>query len=51
MTVVSFIIMPAATHSYSVEALKGQALMKQLRETVTDIQSHIGTRLFDNATK
>ena len=34
VTVMAFIIMPAATKSYTVEALKGQALMTQLRETV-----------------
>src|ERR1700733_10805006 len=48
MTVVAFIIMPAATHSYTVEALKGQAVTKQLRDTVTEIQHHIGARLFDH---
>jgi glycogen(starch) synthase len=41
--------MPAKTTSYSVEALKGQAVMKQLRETVTDIQTSIGHRIFDIA--
>ncbi|EHS64285.1 uncharacterized protein PGTG_20899 [Puccinia graminis f. sp. tritici CRL 75-36-700-3] len=30
ITVVAFIIMPAATHSYTIEALKGQAVTKQL---------------------
>lgn len=48
-TVVAFIIMPAPTTSYTVEAFKGQALIKQLRETVTEIQRHIGDRLFDHA--
>lgn len=41
--------MPAKTSSYSVEALKGQAVMKQLRETVTDIQTSIGHRMFEIA--
>ncbi len=49
LTVVAFIIMPAKTHSYTVEALKGQAVMKQLRDTVTEIQNDIGRRLFDSA--
>ncbi|KAL4244559.1 Glycogen [starch] synthase [Abortiporus biennis] len=49
MTVVAFIIMPAATHSYTIDALKGQAVIKQLRETVTEIQHRIGARLFEQA--
>lgn len=46
---VAFIIMPAATQSYAVDALKGQAVTKQLRDTVTEIQNRIGARLFDHA--
>ena len=49
MTVVAFIIMPAQTHSYTIDALKGQAVTKQLRDTVTEIQNKIGQRLFDHA--
>lgn len=41
--------MPAATHGYTVEALKGQAVTKQLRDTVTDIQTQIGKRIFEKA--
>lgn len=51
LTVVAFIIMPAATQSYTVEALKGQAVTKQLRDTVTEIQNRIGQRLFEHAAK
>ncbi|KLO04732.1 glycogen synthase [Schizopora paradoxa] len=51
MTVIAFIIMPASTHSYTIEALKGQAVMKQLRDTVTDIQTRIGERLFEHASR
>jgi len=43
--------MPAATHSYTIEALKGQAVTKQLRDTVTEIQNRIGQRLFDHAAR
>ncbi|KAF8738578.1 hypothetical protein AX14_011058 [Amanita brunnescens Koide BX004] len=50
-TVVAFIIMPAATHSYTVEALKGQAVIKQLRDTVTEVQNRIGARLFEHAAR
>jgi glycogen(starch) synthase len=48
-TVVAFIIMPAQTHSLTVEALKGQATIKALRETVDSIEKGIGKRLFERA--
>ena len=51
MTVVAFIIMPAATQSYTIEALKGQAVIKQLHDTVTEIQGRIGQRLFEKAAR
>ncbi|KAL5480235.1 GSY1 [Sanghuangporus weigelae] len=51
VTVVAFIIMPAATQSYTVEALKGQAVIKQLRDTVSDITSRIGERIFEHAAR
>ncbi|THH05142.1 hypothetical protein EW146_g9983 [Bondarzewia mesenterica] len=51
VTVVAFLIMPAATHSYTIDSLKGQAVTKQLRDTVTEIQNRIGTRLFDIASR
>lgn len=51
MTVVAFIIMPSATHSYTIEALKGQAVTKALQDTVTDIQNRIGARLFESAAR
>lgn len=47
MTVVAFIIMPAATHSYTVETLKGQAVMKALETTVENIQAKIGRRMLE----
>ncbi|KAH9848225.1 glycogen synthase [Lenzites betulinus] len=49
MTVIAFIIMPATTHSYTIDALKGQAVTKQLHDTVTEIQNRIGARLFEHA--
>lgn len=48
-TVVAFIIMPATTHSYTIDALKGQAVVKQLRDTVAEIQNRLGARLFEHA--
>jgi Glycogen synthase len=50
-TVVAFLIMPAVTHSYTVEALKGQAVTKQLRDTVTEIANRIGSRLFERTAR
>ncbi|KAL8810011.1 MAG: hypothetical protein Q9200_002931 [Gallowayella weberi] len=51
MTVVAFIIMPAQTHSLTVEALKGQAAIKSLRDTVGVIEREIGKRIFEQALK
>ncbi|KAK7204040.1 glycogen synthase [Myxozyma melibiosi] len=50
-TVVAFIIMPAATHSYTVETLKGQAVMKALHDTVNEIQEAVGRRLFERSAR
>lgn len=47
MTVVAFIIMPAAHHSYTVESLKGQAVMHQLEDNVNEVQRRMGRRMFD----
>ena len=49
MTVVAFIIMPAQTTSLAVESLKGQAVIKSLRDTVSVIEREVGKRLFDRA--
>ena len=49
MTVVAFIIMPAQTHSLTVEALKGQAVIKSLRDTVDVIERRVGKRLFERS--
>jgi glycogen synthase len=43
--------MPAQTNSYTIEALKGQAVTKQLRDTVTEISNRIGNRLFEHAAR
>ena len=47
VTVVAFIIMPAQTQSLTVEALKGQAVIKSLRDTVEVIERQVGKRLFE----
>ncbi|KAG9510702.1 Glycogen [starch] synthase, partial [Fragariocoptes setiger] len=46
-TVVAFIIMPAKTNNFNVESLRGQAIAKQLRETVHEVQESIGKLMFD----
>ncbi|XP_029199866.1 glycogen [starch] synthase-like [Acropora muricata] len=48
MTVVAFLIFPAKTNNFNVESLKGQAVTKQLRETVNDIQDKIGKRIYES---
>ena len=49
MTVVAFMIFPARTNNYNVESLRGQAIAKQLRETVSHIQNLIGKRLYETS--
>lgn len=46
-TVVAFLIFPTRTNSFNVESLKGQAITKQLQETVDSIQSKIGKKIFE----
>lgn len=50
-TVVAFIILPAKCNSFAVETLKGQAVVKQLEDTIKDIQQRIGQRLFEAAAR
>lgn len=50
-TVVAFIILPAATHSYTVEALKGQAVIKALDDTVADVAKNVQKRIFEHAAR
>jgi glycogen(starch) synthase len=47
MTVVAFIIMPAQTSSLTVESLKGQAVVKSLRDTIENIEQGIGKRMYE----
>lgn len=46
---VAFIIMPAATNNYHVEALKGQAVTKQLHDVVNQVTRRVGERIYDRA--
>ncbi|GME77186.1 unnamed protein product [Ambrosiozyma monospora] len=47
MTIVAFIIMPAATSSFTVDTLRGQAVIRQLESTIKDVQASMGKRLFE----
>jgi len=49
--VVAFFITSAKTKSFNVDALKGQAVVKQLRDTVENIQKQIGIRIFEQAAR
>ncbi|KAI9702156.1 MAG: glycogen synthase isoform 1 [Bogoriella megaspora] len=49
MTVVAFIIMPAQTTSLTVEALKGQAVIKSLHDTVNVISQNVSKKLFERS--
>ncbi|KAJ2768881.1 glycogen synthase isoform 1, partial [Coemansia nantahalensis] len=51
ITVVAFIITPAKVNSFTVETLKGQALIKQLEDTVQEVSARIGRRIFDMAAR
>ncbi|KAJ3269448.1 glycogen synthase isoform 1 [Terramyces sp. JEL0728] len=51
INVVAFIIMPAKNRSYTAEALRGQAEMKSLRQTVNKIQQAVGQRIFEAASR
>ncbi|XP_041367402.1 glycogen [starch] synthase-like [Gigantopelta aegis] len=47
MTVVAFLILPARTNNFNVESLRGQAIAKQLKDTVSHVQNQIGKRIFE----
>ncbi|PSN29113.1 Glycogen [starch] synthase [Blattella germanica] len=47
VTVVAFLIFPAKTNNFNVESLRGHAVTKSLRETLNDIQSNMGKRMYE----
>lgn len=47
LTIVAFIIMPAQTTSLAVEALRGQAVVKSLRDTIEIIEKSMGRRMYE----
>lgn len=44
---VAFLIFPTKTNNFNVESLRGQAISKQLKETVHHVQNQIGKRIFE----
>ncbi|XP_063545628.1 glycogen [starch] synthase [Cydia strobilella] len=47
MTIVAFLIFPAKTNNFNVESLRGHAVTKALRDTISDIQQKVGKRMYD----
>ncbi|CAO2607109.1 Glycogen [starch] synthase, liver [Lemmus lemmus] len=47
VTVVVFFIMPAKTNNFNVETLKGQAVRKQLWDTVHSLKEKFGKKLYE----
>lgn len=46
-TVIAFLVFPAKTNNFNVDSLRGQAIAKQLRDTIHDIQAQVGKRMYD----
>lgn len=46
-TVVAFLIFPTQVNNFNVETLRGGAVVKSLRDTIHDIQTKIGKRIYD----
>lgn len=46
-TFVAFLIFPGATNNFNIESLKGQAVVKQLRDNVNVIKENVAERIFD----
>lgn len=44
---VAFLIFPTRTNNFNVETLRGQAVVKSLRDTIHEIQQKIGKRIYD----
>ncbi|XP_025196228.1 glycogen [starch] synthase [Melanaphis sacchari] len=47
MTVVAFLIFPARTDNFNVESLRGHAVTKSLRDTILELQTKIGRRIYE----
>jgi glycogen(starch) synthase len=46
-TVVAFLIFPAKINNFNVESLRGSAVTKSLRDTLNQIQTKMGKRLYE----
>ncbi|KAI3379519.1 hypothetical protein SNEBB_010049 [Seison nebaliae] len=51
ITVIAFLIFPTKTNNFNVESLQGQAITKQLRDNLNDLQKVIGERLYESCLK
>jgi glycogen(starch) synthase len=51
VTVVAFIIYPANANSFNIDSLRGQAVCKQLKDTVAKIKENMGARLFESCVR
>jgi len=51
MTVVAFLIFPTRTSNFNVESLRGQAIAKQMRDTVSNLQAELGKRIYEQCLK
>ncbi|KAJ8984146.1 hypothetical protein NQ317_017797, partial [Molorchus minor] len=47
LTVVAFLIFPAKTNNFNVESLRGHAVTKSLKDTINDIETKIGKRMYE----
>lgn len=50
-TIIAFIIMPARTNNFNVETLRGQSLIKKVRESTDQITDEIDKRIFEFITR
>ncbi len=46
-----FLIFPTKTSNFNVETLRGQAIAKNLRETVHTLQNVLGKRIYEHCLK
>ena len=51
VTVIAFIIFPAKNTSFNNESLKGHAISKSLQETVQEIKSKLGRKMYEQCTR
>jgi len=51
VTVIAFIIFPAKNTSFNVESLKGHAITKSLQETIGEIQSKVGQKMYESCSR